>query len=131
MFKRRAHLLVAAAGNDGRAARVAELAELAEQDGDVAEWLEVRPRPAMGELAREDLEWADLLVAVDAEAAKDMPAGRPPGCRPKYWQLPPASVLQDDPATFDEATHSALACMAGGMRMLARMDAEDQPDPSS
>ena len=128
MFKRRARLLVAAAGDDGRADRVAELAA---QERDVADWLEVRPRPAMGELAREDLAWADLLVAVDAEAAEAMPAGRPPGCRPKYWHLPPADVLQDAPATFDEATHSALTCMAGGMRMLARMDAEDQPEPQA
>lgn len=125
MFKRRARLLVAACEDDGRAGRVAELAA---QDPGVSEWLEVCPRPAMGQLAHEDLEWADLLVAVDREAAAIMPGERPPGCRPKYWQLPPADILQARAAEFDDAARSALTCMAGGMRMLARMDADDPDD---
>ncbi|WP_024327744.1 hypothetical protein [Thioalkalivibrio sp. AKL19] len=117
MFKRRAHLLVAAERPDGRAARVAELAAAAEFE----DWIEVRPARAMAEVADEDLAWADLLVAVDAAAGRAMPAERPAACRPKYWKLP-----GETGAAFDLQTLEALRCMVGGMRMLARVDAEDE-----
>ena len=116
MFKRRARLLVAAERPDGRAARVAELAGAAELE----DWIEVRPARAMAEVARGDLDWADLLVAVDEQAARAMPAGRPATCRPKYWRLP-----GETGADFDLQTLEALRCMVGGMRMLARVDADD------
>ncbi|MFO7955254.1 precorrin-3B synthase [Thioalkalivibrio sp.] len=116
MFKRRARLLVAAERPDGRAARVAELAGAAEFE----DWIEVCPARAMAEITQEDLDWADLLVAVDAAAARGMPAVRPATCRPKYWRLP-----GETGADFDLQTLEALRCMVGGMRMLARMDAED------
>lgn len=116
MFKRRARLLVAAERPDGRAARVAELAGAAEFE----DWIEVRPARAMAEVAREELDWADLLVAVDAPAADAMPGDRPGTCRPKYWRLP-----AETGADFDLQTVEALRCMVGGMRMLARVDAND------
>ncbi|WP_018144601.1 MULTISPECIES: hypothetical protein [unclassified Thioalkalivibrio] len=116
MFKRRARLLVAAERADGRAARVAELAA-----ADAFEdWIEVRPARIMGGVTAEDLAWADLLVAVDAAAARAMPAERPATCRPKYWTLP-----GETGAAFDLQTLEVLRCMVGGMRMLARVDAED------
>lgn len=114
MYKRRARLLVAAATDDGRARRVVELAA----DPALAEWLELRAAPAMAALEPEALAWGDLLVAVDDVAAREMPRERPGTCRPKYWQLPARTG-----AAFDAAALEALRCMAGGMRMLARMDA--------
>lgn len=116
MFKRRARLLVAAVRPDGRAARVVELGAAAEFE----DWIEVRPARAMSEVTDEDLAWADLLVAVDAAAAHLMPADRPATCRPKYWGLP-----AETGADFDLQTVDALRCMVGGMRMLARVDTDD------
>ena len=116
MYKRRARLLVAAERPDGRAVRVAELAAAAEFE----DWIEVRPARAMAEVTDADMAWADLLVAVDTAAARVMPAHRPATCRPKYWQLP-----GETGADFDLQTLEALRCMVGGMRMLARVDAED------
>ncbi|WP_026340631.1 hypothetical protein [Thioalkalivibrio sp. ALJT] len=116
MYKRRARLLVAAAGPDGRAARVAELAAA----GEFRDWIEVRPAPAMAAVTEADLAWGDLLVAVDTAAARAMPAQRPATCRPKYWQLP-----ADTGMAFDRQAQEALRCMVGGMRMLARVDVAD------
>jgi len=113
MYKRRARLLVAAATDDGRARRVVELAA----DPELAAWLELRAAPAMAGLEPEALARADLLVALDDTAARQMPCERPATCRPKYWQLPARPG-----ADFDAAALEALRCMAGGMRMLARMD---------
>ncbi|ADC70745.1 precorrin-3B synthase [Thioalkalivibrio sp. K90mix] len=116
MFKRRARLLVAAERPDGRASRVAELAAAAEFE----DWIEVHPARAMAEVRPEELAWADLLVAVDEPAARAMPAERPATCRPKYWRLP-----SETGADFDLQTLEALRCMVGGMRMLARVDADE------
>ncbi len=116
MFKRRARLLVASERPDGRAARVAELAAAAEFE----DWIEVRPARAMGALTDDHLAWADLLVAVDTAAARAMPEHRPATCRPKYWRLP-----AETGAELDLQALEALRCMVGGMRMLARVDAED------
>ncbi|MBS0003525.1 MAG: precorrin-3B synthase [Thioalkalivibrio sp.] len=116
MYKRPARLLVAAATDDGRAQVVKELAA----EPALAEWLEVRPARSMHDLRREDLEWADLLVAVDTEAAREFPAERPANCRLKRWALPQAGSPDVEAAAL-----LALQCMVGGMRMLSRMDAED------
>ncbi|TVP90022.1 MAG: precorrin-3B synthase [Thioalkalivibrio sp.] len=116
MYKRPARLLVAAVTDDGRARLVKDVAG----EPALAEWLEVRPARSMEDLRREDLEWADLLVAVDAEAAEGFPAQRPVNCRLKRWALPPAGSPDVEAAAL-----LALQCMAGGMRMLSRMDAED------
>jgi len=115
MYKRPARLLVAALTDDGRAGVVARLARTWE----VAQWLEVRAAESMHGLRRTDLEWADLLVAVDGEAARAVPEDRPETCRVKRWHLPAAGAL-----SLEVAAASALNCVAGGMRMLARLDAE-------
>lgn len=116
MYKRRARLLVAAVEDDGRALTVQKLAG----QPTLSDWLEVRPASSMRDLRPEDLEWADLLVAADAAAAADFPEQRPPTCRLKRWHLPAAG----SPGV--EATAAlALHCMVGGMRMLARLDADD------
>jgi len=101
---------------DGRAQVVKDLAG----EPALAEWLEVRPARSIYDLRREDLEWADLLVAVDAEAARGFPAERPVNCRLKRWELPSAGSTDVEAAALQ-----ALQCMVGGMRMLSRMDAED------
>ncbi len=116
MYKRPARLLVAAVREDGRAQVVKDLAG----EPALAEWLEVRPARSIYDLRREDLEWADLLVAVDAEAARGFPAERPVNCRLKRWELPSAGSTDVEAAALQ-----ALQCMVGGMRMLSRMDAED------
>lgn len=116
MYKRPARLLVAAAIDDGRAQVVKDLAE----EPALAEWLEVRPARSMRDLRRKDLEWADLLVAVDSEAARGFPAERPVSCRLKRWELPQAGSPDVEASAL-----RALQCMVGGMRMLSRMDAED------
>ncbi len=116
MYKRPARLLVAAVRDDGRAQVVKDLAG----EPALAEWLEVRPARSIYDLRREDLEWADLLVAVDAEAARGFPAERPVNCRLKRWELPSAGSTDVEAAALQ-----ALQCMVGGMRMLSRMDAED------
>jgi hypothetical protein len=119
MFKRRARLLVAGVGPDGRAARVAELARADE----FQDWLEVRVGRSMADLTPDDLGWPDLLVAVDAAAAEAMPMECPASCRPKFWHLP-----EQTGAHFDMQTLDALRCMVGGMRLLARVDADDPDD---
>lgn len=119
MYKRPARLLVAAVSDDGRARRIAELAG----QPALATWLEVRPARSMRALTVDDLEWADLLVAVDAAAALECPLERPVTCRLKRWRLPP--VASSD---FEAEAMAALRGMAGGMRMLARVD---EPDAES
>ena len=116
MYKRPARLLVAAVDDDGRARMVRDLA----RQPTLSDWLEVRPARSMGELRPEDLEWADLLVAVDAAAAGEFPAQRPVHCRLKRWHLPAAG----SPGA-EAAAALALHCMVGGMRMLSRMDADE------
>lgn len=116
MYKRPARLLVAAVDDDGRARMVRDLA----RQPTLSDWLEVRPARSMGDLRPEDLEWADLLVAVDAAAAGEFPAQRPVNCRLKRWHLPAAG----SPGA-EAAAALALHCMVGGMRMLSRMDADE------
>jgi len=117
MYKRPARLLVAARTDDGRADTVARLA----QKHDLAQWVEIRTAASMEHLHWDDLEWADLLVAVDGEAAGAVPVQRPETCRVKRWHLPEAGS-----ASLEVAVASALSCMAGGMRMLARVDADER-----
>jgi len=116
MYKRRARLLVAAVEDDGRARMVRDLA----LQPTLSDWLEVRPARSMRDLRQEDLEWADLLVAVDAAAAGEFPAKRPINCRLKRWHLPASGS-----PGVEAAAALALHCMVGGMRMLSRMDAEE------
>ena len=116
MYKRRARLLVASVDDDGRALMVQTLAG----QPALSDWLEVRPALSMRDLRTEDLEWADLLVALDAAAAADFPSQRPATCRLKRWHLPASGS-----PGVEAAAALALHCMAGGMRMLARMDAEE------
>ncbi len=115
MFKRPARLLVAALTDDGRARGVARLA----QQSAFADWLEVRPAASMRTLAKEDLAWADLLIAVDPQSATAVPEQRPPTCRLSRWALPHA-----DAPDLETAVTTTLNCMVGGMRMLARLDSE-------
>jgi hypothetical protein len=117
MYKRPARLLVAARTDDGRADTVARLAH----EHDLARWLEIRTAASMEKLRWDDLEWADLLVAVDGEAAGAVPTKRPETCRLKRWHLPEAGS-----PSLEVAVASALSCMAGGMRMLARLDADER-----
>jgi hypothetical protein len=116
VYKRRARLLVAAVDDDGRARLVRELA----RQPALSEWLEVRSARSMRHLRQEDLEWADLLVAVDAAAAAEFPADRPVTCRLKRWHLPASGSPE-----VEAAAALALQCMVGGMRMLSRMDADE------
>ena len=116
MYKRRARLLVAAVEDDGRARMVGDLA----RQPTLSDWLEVRPAQSMRDLRPADLEWADLLVAVDAAAAREFPAKRPVTCRLKRWHLPAAG----SPGA-EAAAALALHCMVGGMRMLSRLDADE------
>jgi hypothetical protein len=117
MYKRPARLLVAARTDDGRADTVARLA----RKHDLAQWVEIRTAASMEHLHWDDLEWADLLVAVDGEAAGAVPVQRPETCRVKRWHLPEAGS-----ASLEVAVASALGCMTGGMRMLARVDADER-----
>jgi len=115
MYKRRARLLLAGDTDDGRAAAVARVAA----GEPYADWLEVRSAPSMQELTPEQLQWADLLVPLDAVAAAHCPAERPPTCRVRRWRLPAAS----DPS-WPAAAVAALDCTVGGMRLLSRSDQE-------
>jgi len=116
MYKRRARLLVVAVDDDGRAHMVRDLA----LQPPLSDWLEVRPAPSMRDLRPDDLEWADLLVAVDAAAAGEFPGKRPVNCRLKRWHLPASGS-----PGVEAAAAMALHCMVGGMRMLSRLDAEE------
>jgi hypothetical protein len=115
MFKRPARLLVAARSDDGRARTVARLAAQPAW----APWLEVRPGASLQELEPRDLEWADLLIALDRHCAPYIPERRPASCRLSRWNLPPA-----DAPDLEAAVARALDGMVGGMRMLARLDAK-------
>ncbi|AGA32246.1 precorrin-3B synthase [Thioalkalivibrio nitratireducens DSM 14787] len=116
MYKRPARLLVAALTDDGRARLVERFARRPV----LAQWLEVRSAASMHRLDATDLEWADLLVAVDDAAARAFPRERPATCQLRRWRLPAAGV-----PGVEAAAASALNCIVGGMRMLARMDAAD------
>ncbi|MFO8004398.1 precorrin-3B synthase [Thioalkalivibrio sp.] len=117
MYKRPARVLVAALDDDGRAAFVAQWAA----DPALSRWLEVRPAGSMRQLNPDDLHWADLLVALDAAAAQALPAERPSSCRLKRWSLPPA-----DSPDLPGAVAAAIFSMIGGMRMLSRVDEDDE-----
>lgn len=116
MYKRPARVLVAALDDDGRAALVARLAA----NPALSKWLEVRPASSLRQLSPDDLRWADLLVALDAAAAQALPAEHPSLCRLKRWSLPPA-----DSPDLPAAVGAAMSSMIAGMRMLSRVDEDD------
>ncbi len=145
MYKRRARILFVGAGTGGLAEMAAAWAR---QLG--GEWLEGRcalperyganPRaaavmleggvdlsrhPCM-QLSEDLLEWADLVVTLGAagqDTCPALPAGKPV----KHWPLDdPAQAAGTEETIMaayrqaSEATHSRVASMIGGMRMLAR-----------
>ena len=118
MYKRPARLLIAALSDDGRARTVARLATAPA----TARWIEARSTASIRQLTPDDLDWADLVVAVDSAAASALPASVTLNRRLKTWDLPPAGS-----PGVEGAAVAALNGMINGMRMLSRMD-DDNSD---
>lgn len=142
MYKRKARVLFLSQANDCRGLLAERLA------GHLGgEWLEARsaglamhppdprvagalagfgldaPPPGGRAVTAEDLTWADLVVSLD-EPARAVPL--PAGTRGKHWPLPAAPALGGLDALREEIARRITA-MVGGMRMLARMDADEAP----
>lgn len=84
--------------------------------------MDLRPKA----LTREDLEWADLVVSLDAAAGRragELAPGRPH----RHWELPAPGAV--GAAALLAEIRDRVAKMVGGMRMLARLDDGRGPKP--
>lgn len=142
MYKRQAHILFLAETGSPRGDWVAQLANLAQQEflaarsaslapGDppedmiaelVTQGFDIRPTPSPA-LGQNDLEWADLIVTLD-EASRRHVSGQLPDKPTRHW---PPAWGSDAGALIDDVL-SRLESMVGGMRMLARADADAPQD---
>lgn len=107
-------------------ARSAGLHPAAEADPRLASVLNADGASAEGlhpeALAADMLAWADLLVSLDSEARTHLTT-LANGIPLKHWDLPD----EDDLETLSRTIRRRVEQMIGGLRMLARMDADDDP----
>jgi hypothetical protein len=113
MYKRPARVLFLSVSGPALATRIAEQATAGYPD-----FLEARAAGAEGGPTRDELDWADLLVTLD-DAARRRVVSSAPDKPSRAWNL-----FAADEATWPDQVERELSSMAGGMRMLARLDAK-------
>lgn len=140
MYKRRARILFVAETGSPRGDWVAQLANLAQHEFLAARSAALAPVDPPEDIIKElviqgfdiqsarapllrpdDLEWADLILTLD-EVARRHVARSMSGKPAKHWSPAEEGDIQ---ALIDDVV-SRLKSMAGGMRMLARVDADEQ-----
>lgn len=116
MYKRPARVLFVAESDAGRSERIAQLTNTHHRD-----FLRARSAASWAETSSADLAWADLVITLD-ERARHEAAVLKTGKPTRHWPEPAGET--------EEAITDALErleSMVGGMRMLARLDEQDQP----
>ncbi len=113
-YKRRAQIVFLSGHRDG-------LAELAMQWTTqlASSWMEARGLAPSSEkgcqvLSEEDLEWADVLVTLDAAALADLPL-LPSRVQHKHY---PFERSEENETSLHQRLRARILGMAGGMRLL-------------